>query len=180
MVNKSKTVFVTVGSTKFEQLILRMLEKDVLDFLKKNSYDKLVLQIGNGKHEQNGDINDVDEVNGSKLFFKQNVEINVYRYKSSLREDLERSDLVISHAGAGSIIESLEANKPLIVVINESLMNNHQYELAEKMHSEGFLLYSRVSDLLATLNEAQSAQLEPYRPGNAKLFGKHLSSLCSS
>jgi UDP-N-acetylglucosamine transferase subunit ALG13 len=43
------------------------------------------------------------------------------------------ADLVISHAGAGSVLEALHAHKSLLVVVNDSLMDNHQTELAHKM-----------------------------------------------
>jgi len=46
--------------------------------------------------------------------------------------------------GAGSIMESLALQKPLIVVINEVLMNNHQTELARQLHKEGHLLYTTI------------------------------------
>lgn len=49
-----------------------------------------------------------------------------------------------SCVGAGSIMESLALQKPLIVVINEMLMNNHQTELARQLHKEGHLLYTTV------------------------------------
>ena len=44
--------------------------------------------------------------------------------------------------GAGSCLEALGENKPIVVVINEDLMNNHQTELAHKLHSDGHLFYS--------------------------------------
>ncbi|XP_009958580.1 PREDICTED: UDP-N-acetylglucosamine transferase subunit ALG13 homolog, partial [Leptosomus discolor] len=66
--------------------------------------------------------------------------VEVFRFKDSLAQDLERADLVISHAGAGSCLETLEKGKPLIVVINEKLMDNHQLELAKQLHRGGHVL----------------------------------------
>lgn|SRR6218665_2398526 len=39
--------------------------------------------------------------------------------------------------GAGSCLEALGARKRLIVVVNEDLMNNHQTELADRLHIDG-------------------------------------------
>jgi len=46
----------------------------------------------------------------------------------------------VSPAGAGSCLETLEKGKPLVVVINEKLMNNHQLELAKQLHRDGHVL----------------------------------------
>lgn len=74
-------------------------------------------------------------------FSTESFTLDVYRYKDSLKEDLQQADLVISHAGAGSCLESLEKGKPLVVVVNEKLMSNHQFELAKQLHKEGHLFY---------------------------------------
>ena len=50
--------------------------------------------------------------------------------------------------GSGSILESLRLHKPLIVVVNENLMDNHQVELAIELQNKGFLVCSLIRYLV--------------------------------
>ncbi|GMG15312.1 unnamed protein product [Phytophthora fragariaefolia] len=52
----------------------------------------------------------------------------------------ETPDLVISHVGAGSIMDGLALKKKLVVVVNTALMDNHQTELAEAMADQKYCL----------------------------------------
>ena len=45
-------------------------------------------------------------------------------------------------AGSGSILESLTLGKPLVVAINEQLMDNHQIELAHQLAQDNHLVYT--------------------------------------
>jgi beta-1,4-N-acetylglucosaminyltransferase len=81
---------------------------------------------------------------------------------------------VISHAGAGTCIDVLSRKKNLIVVINHSLMNNHQIELAEQLHKEKYLFYSTISQLPETLQSFDVTQLREYEKGNVKKFVEYL------
>ncbi|KAM9180773.1 LOW QUALITY PROTEIN: UDP-N-acetylglucosamine transferase subunit ALG13 [Dugong dugon] len=123
-----KCLFVTVGTTSFDDLIACVSAQDSLEIIKSLGYSRLVLQIGRGTVVP-------------EPFSTESFTLDVYRYKDSLKEDLQKADLVISHAGAGSCLETLEKGKPLVVVINEKLMNNHQLELAKQLHKEGHLFY---------------------------------------
>ncbi|MEJ1275115.1 putative bifunctional UDP-N-acetylglucosamine transferase and deubiquitinase ALG13 isoform X8 [Cricetulus griseus] len=123
-----KSAFVTVGTTSFDELVACVVANDSLQILKSLGYNRLVLQIGRGTVVP-------------ESFSSDSFTLDVYRYKDSLKEDLQQADLVISHAGAGSCLESLEKGKPLVVVVNEKLMNNHQFELAKQLHKEGHLFY---------------------------------------
>ncbi|CAG8558810.1 14735_t:CDS:2 [Cetraspora pellucida] len=76
-------------------------------------------------------------------------------YKS-LNQDMLESDLIISHAGSGSILESFRLNKPLIVVVNEDLMDNYQAELAIELENKGYLAYS--STRFCSMNQILKSQ----------------------
>jgi beta-1,4-N-acetylglucosaminyltransferase len=77
---------------------------------------------------------------------------------------------VISHAGAGTCIDVFTRGKPLIVVINETLMNNHQTELAEQLSNDNYLFYSTVSELPEILKTFDVEKLEKYEKGNVDKF----------
>ena len=49
---------------------------------------------------------------------------------------------VMLFAGSGSIFEALTLGKPLVVAINEQLMDNHQIELARQLSHDNHLVYA--------------------------------------
>ena len=67
-----------------------------------------------------------------------------------LRDHLSQADLVVCHAGAGTLLEGLEDphHPPLLVVINDSLMGNHQQEVAHALHRQGRVHCCAVHSLL--------------------------------
>ncbi|XP_034355576.1 UDP-N-acetylglucosamine transferase subunit ALG13 [Arvicanthis niloticus] len=156
-----KRVFVTVGTTSFDDLVARVVAKDSIQILKSLGYNQLVLQIGRGTVVP-------------EPFSTESFTLDVYRYKDSLKEDLQQADLVISHAGAGSCLESLEKGKPLVVVVNEKLMNNHQSELAKQLHKEGHLFYCTCSMLPGLLQSMDLSRLKHYPPGQPEKFSAFL------
>lgn len=156
-----KTVFVTVGTTSFDELIAAISSPAAEQVLRSRGCRQLVLQIGRGALQpapQHG-----------PAFVR-----DVFRFKESLAEDLRRADLVISHAGAGSCLETLEEGKPLLVVINEKLMDNHQLELARQLHKDGHVLYCNCSTLVETLQSMDLSTLKPFPPGQPEKFALFL------
>ncbi|XP_048400804.1 putative bifunctional UDP-N-acetylglucosamine transferase and deubiquitinase ALG13 [Stegostoma tigrinum] len=155
------SVFVTVGTTSFDKLIREVSSEKVTRILQDLGYRKLILQIGRGSVEP-------------KTIVGTNFTLEVYRFKNSIADDIKNATLVISHAGAGSCLETLEAGKSLIVVINEELMNNHQLELAKQLHIDGHLLYCTCSTLSETLQKLDSTSLKPFPPGHPEKFSAFL------
>ncbi|XP_034058799.1 UDP-N-acetylglucosamine transferase subunit ALG13 homolog [Gymnodraco acuticeps] len=156
-----KTVFVTVGTTSFDELIESITSPETVQALTALGYERLVLQVGRGSLVPAADSS-------------PHVTLEAYRFKDSIAEDIEQADLVISHAGAGSCLESLGAGKSLLVVVNDKLMNNHQLEMARQLHMDSHLLYCTCSTLTETLRTMDLSVLQPFLPGQPKNFAHFL------
>jgi len=157
-----KSVFVTVGTTEFNSLIKQFSDKDLLKVLKEKGYTTITLQVGKGEM--------------TPLHYN-GLNINMYRYKDSLAEDISKSDLVISHAGAGSCLEVLDAGKPLIVVVNETLMDNHQSELAEALEKRGHVLACTPETLKKTVLDLDTKNFVKYEKADPMVFVKFLNQI---
>lgn len=143
-----RRIFVTVGTTKFQKLTDTIQTDEILLHLQRVNCETLIVQYGGVSPIPAEFIDRCRTVFG--------ITVECYDYKPSILADITGSDLVISHAGAGSCTEILAASKPLIVVVNDDLMDNHQTELAQQLCIDGYLLYCHPATLggtLATLSE---------------------------
>ena len=124
-------MFVTVGTTEFDQLITRLDGIEFLSCLHQHDCIKLIVQYGRGAHISNV----ISDESGTFC-----IDAECYRYKPSLVEDMKRVDLVNSHCRAGSILEAITYGKVLIVVTNSSLQDNHQQELLDALTAGNYCL----------------------------------------
>lgn len=155
----SKSVFVTVGTTKFDELIAFATNENTLKALKCKGYTSMKIQIGNGKFI----------VKPSNI-----IEITSYKFKQDIGPDICSSNLVISHGGAGSIMQALDYKKPLLVVVNEELMDNHQYELAEKLYEEKYLYYTTCKNLCDCILSSDFSLLNSVKIDNSQKICKQI------
>ncbi|GAB0097813.1 UDP-N-acetylglucosamine transferase subunit ALG13 homolog [Sergentomyia squamirostris] len=158
-----RRIFITVGTTYFTDLITVVKSPEMAEVLRDLDCEEMTVQSGKES------LKFGEEFDG--------IATNVYSVALSIEEDIKEADLVISHAGAGTCIEVLKHKKPLIVVINDSLMGNHQVELAHQLASEGVLIYCSPGKLLDTLRQFDPADLETYQEGSPENFIRELDKL---
>lgn len=145
-------LFITVGSTGFDSLIEWTTSNEFLCFIYKLNIKRIIFQYGSSEPIF---VKNIQEYTGPKM------EIEGYRYKSSITNDILAADIIISHAGnitcqspkrnaysiatgSGTMLQTLRLSKKLIVVVNEALMDNHQYELAQAMDEKGYAVLSEI------------------------------------
>jgi beta-1,4-N-acetylglucosaminyltransferase len=139
-IRTGKRVFVTVGSTRFPELVEAVLSEDTLNALIALGYTSILFQWGKG--------GPVDRIAPAK------ITVDHFEYAPSLDYFMEEADMIISHAGSsavlslilgsGSLLEALHLKKLLIVVPNTALMDNHQIEVAKALCDQGHLIQTTV------------------------------------
>ncbi|KAJ7172608.1 glycosyltransferase family 1 protein [Mycena filopes] len=137
--------FVTVGTFQFDLLVQTVLSDAVLVALRDRGYTSLVVQCGNSHF----DLASAVAAGQTVTLDRHDVRVELWKSKGTLEADYRRADLVIGHAGAGTILEVLRLRKPLIVVPNPTLLHNHQLELARALGQ--YLTTSSVDDLADTV-----------------------------
>uniref|UniRef100_A0A1D1XNX7 UDP-N-acetylglucosamine transferase subunit ALG13 n=1 Tax=Anthurium amnicola TaxID=1678845 RepID=A0A1D1XNX7_9ARAE len=162
-----KMVFVTVGTTCFDALVKAVDTEEVRAELWRRGYTDLLIQMGRGSYVP--------------LKFPGEdgaLAVDYFTFSPSIADYLKSASLVISHAGSGSIFETLRLGKPLIVVVNEDLMDNHQSELADELAERKHLFCSGPQTLAQTLQNMDLEALVPYPAGDsvpvARLINKFL------
>lgn len=168
-----RNIFLTVGTTEFDDLIVTLDNSSFVDALIAIGCKQLTVQIGRGTAP--GTLPRVCEEKG--------IQCVCYRFKPDLMDDMQRADLIISHCGAGSILEATNLRKALVVVVNASLQGNHQTELSDALAADGHCLSTKPCDLrrllfqLATGDIKQDAFCRPLPDARLDLFPAAIDSL---
>ncbi|KAF8334296.1 glycosyltransferase family 28 C-terminal domain-containing protein [Cantharellus anzutake] len=131
------SVFVTVGSTEHTALVDAVLSEPCLKALSDNGYNKLVIQFGKSVWNR-----------PFSYCSSHDVDISAFDFKASIEDDITASSLVISHAGAGTILDVLRTPKPLI----------------------GYLYACSSADLARTIQTKDFSSLKPFPPFDGSHF----------
>ena len=143
-----KQLLITVGTTKFENLIKAIDNDNFYSMIINNGFNKIIIQKGYGEYKP---------INYKK--FENKIKIQVSEIINNFENVIKSSELVISHGGAGIILESLKNKKKVIVCVNDELMDNHQVELASSLHNESYVHYCK--DLSNIVEETNQILSEP-------------------
>ena len=142
----------TVGTTEFDALVAAATAPPFLARLEALGFAWLRLQVGRGAAPPDTD------------------RTTWFRFAPTITEEMRAADVVISHAGAGSVLEALELGKRLVVCVNDALMDNHQAELANALEARGHVVVSTVDDVADALQRVVATRPAPYERGDAAPF----------
>lgn len=127
-------ILVTVGSSAFDDLI-RLVDEMEWD-------EEVVMQIGRGGYVPRRH--------------------DYFTFKPSLEDDLRRARLVVTHSGAGTILESCHLAKKVIVIENPGTIRLP--EVAERLEKDGIVLRCQeLSELPALVSRARHWQPAVYK-----------------
>lgn len=159
------SIFITVGTTEFEGLIECLDTDEMTTAMKAVGVENLVVQFGRGKKSSL-----------EHKFYKQ-INVDMFSLRPNITKEILKADLVIGHGGAGTCLDVLIAEKPLLVVVNDALMDNHQTELANQLSEDSYIRACSVSDLPDVLKDFHLKPLKKMQPGNASPFFEALDDL---
>lgn len=148
-------IFVTVGSMfPFDRLI-RSVDELVRD---KVITDPVEAQIGDGSYEP------------------KHMPFDRFLSKPEYEAKLQRAEMIIAHAGAGTIALALAHHKPLLVLPRQAKfaehVNDHQIPTARKFAELEHVLVAHQAEDLAT----QLPQLRAFRPKPREVHAERLAS----
>lgn len=120
-------VLVTVGTTKFDSLI------KYLDIWNCSGRFHFEFQIADG------------------LYIPKNHPY--FSFDRNIQERYISADIIVTHAGGGTIYRILELKKKIVIVPNLERLDKHQLDIAEYMHEKGYAFSVKsVNDLPLALD----------------------------
>ena len=166
-------IFVSLGTQDkpFNRIIDYVIS--LKENLKEIKSEKIIIQLGQTKLLKS----DIERIKSL-----ENIIIYDMLKPEKMKDIIKDSDIIITHAGVGTIMECLEMGKEIIVVPrkveNSEHVNNHQEEIAYEMEKQGFLtkvdIYEELENKIMMLvkdkdtNDDKSMNKKKYISNNEK------------
>lgn len=118
--------------------------------------------------EQVSKLEEVVVQAGHNQYESDHMEIFDFVSNDRIQKLYEEADLIVTHAGAGSMLQAIKNHKKIIAVPRLKKygehVNNHQIELAQKFESLGYLIaYQDGEDFIEVYQRAKQFQPQPYQ-----------------
>lgn len=139
-----------------------------------NSFHRLLEEIDN--LIEKGIITDEVVVQaGHTKYESKNMKIFSLISLEELEELIDKSDLIITHGGVGSIISSLKKGKKVIAVPRlheyQEHVNNHQKEIVETFNKKKYIIgIQDVKELEKAIEKSKDFIPEKYQSNNKKML----------
>ena len=140
-------ILVTLGTQdKPFTRLLKAIDKEIKNG---NIKDKVIVQAGNTKYESS------------------NMEIFDFKSNDELKDLISKADIVITHGGVATIIESIQKDKKIIAIARLKKygehVNDHQLQIIEAFKKDGYLLeLKNVKDLVGVIKETKTFKQKKY------------------
>ncbi len=135
-----KSIFVTVGTTDFDDLVRSMDQ-----FADEHPEEQVVIQIGDGRYEP--------------------MHAEWFRFAPSLDRHYSDAKVVVAHGGIGTTMEVLQRGIPLVSVANPDRDDDHQRDILEHLSRGKHLIWCRdMGKLSEAVERASGGNLRPYVP----------------
>ena len=145
----------SVGSTSFNELVHAACSYECALALEQRGIHELVLQVGQTSAQP-------------ALPKHSNLSLHVLTFVDDFQQLLRSASLVVCHAGAGCSLEAVRNKRPAILVPNETLLHNHQLELAQELDRLGHAKMARLDCLATAIEQLDTSSLKLQLP-NADL-----------
>lgn len=168
----STTALVTVGSTSFDALVAAAVTPSVIAALTARGITRLLIQYGRGTAPPSVP-SPPPPAPLSVAPIVRPLEVVAFPYMPSLVTLMAATALVITHGGAGSVLEALRSGVPTIIVVNGDLMDNHQAELATALADGGHAATAAptADSLAAVIGGWAWAERLALPPAQGEIFG---------
>lgn len=150
--------FVTVGSTKFDSLVAEALSSRTLSILKAQGYTTMTVQCGNSSFAHASLVAKGETATLSL----EGVLVELWKFKPSLREEYEKADLIISHAGQKGINEKFVAPTLTAHRLRNDNRDTSSTETADR-HTQSNVASQSSGGTSASLGGARLPQIEHNR-----------------
>lgn len=139
-------VFITVGTTPFDELIRRC-----------------------DQELANGGFQCVAQMSEFSTYTPKNID--AFPFVKDISKHLQNADIIISHAGAGNVYSILEEHYKVIFVPNHTLKDGHQEDICnfiEKNHYASVFRLETTDSLLQKIDYTLAEKFNVYSNDNSE------------